>query len=161
MVFSLICPSARGTLTRDASVMMVEKVAEIGEESSFPLVTTSTNSVLTVAVSVLLAICDKRGWSSWKSSYSFGKGVVSVRSWWSFLSGYICVRVFVSVFFVLYCPIGRDPFCVRVGIDLCTPEACFRHWRKLIWFPMSLLWSDILSISHSIGILFLFFDVWG
>ena len=61
MVFSLICPSVGGTLTRDTWVMMVEKVAEIGDKSSSLLVTTLTNSVLTVAVSVLLAIWDKRG----------------------------------------------------------------------------------------------------
>ena len=41
---------------REASVTMVEKVAETGEESSSPSVTTSTNSVLTVTVLVLLAI---------------------------------------------------------------------------------------------------------
>ena len=84
-----------------------------------------------------------------------------MRIWWSFLSGYICVWVFVLDFFALYCPIGRDPFYVRVGIDLCTIGACFCHQRKLIRIPMSLWWLDILSISHSIGILFLFFDVWG
>ena len=37
---------------REASVMIVEKVAETGEESSSP----SANSVLTVTVLVLLAI---------------------------------------------------------------------------------------------------------
>ena len=56
MVFSLIGPSAGGTSTRDASVMILEKVAEIGDESSSPLVMMSTNSVLTATVSVLLAI---------------------------------------------------------------------------------------------------------
>ena len=56
MDFSLIGPSVGGTSTRDASVMIVEKVAEIGDESSSPLVMTSTNLVLTATVSALLAI---------------------------------------------------------------------------------------------------------
>ena len=56
MDFSLIGPSVGGTSTRDASVMIVEKVAEIGDKSSSPLVTMSTNLVLTATVSVLLAI---------------------------------------------------------------------------------------------------------
>ena len=46
---------------REASVTIVEKVAEIGDESSPPSVTTSTNSVLTAMVSVLLAISVSRG----------------------------------------------------------------------------------------------------
>ena len=45
-----------GVLTREASVMMVEKVAETGDESGSPSVMMSTNSVLTAMVSVLLAI---------------------------------------------------------------------------------------------------------
>ena len=57
MDFSLMGSSVGGSLTRDASVTIVEKVAEIGDESSSPLVMTSTNSVLTATVSVLLAIC--------------------------------------------------------------------------------------------------------
>ena len=55
--FSLVGPSVGGISTRDASVTMVEKVAEIGDESNSPLVTMLTNSVLTPTVSVLLAIC--------------------------------------------------------------------------------------------------------
>ena len=46
---------------REASVTIVEKVAEIGKESNSPSVTMSMNSVLTAAVSVLLAICVSRG----------------------------------------------------------------------------------------------------
>ena len=46
---------------RDALVMIVEKVAEIGDESSSPSVAMLINLVLTAAVSVLLAICKKRG----------------------------------------------------------------------------------------------------
>ena len=38
----------------------------------------------------------------------------------------------------LYCPIGRDPFCVRVAINLCKFGACFCHLRRLIQIPMSL-----------------------
>ena len=49
-------PSVGGSSMRDASVIMVEKVAETGDESNSPSVITSTNSVLTVVVSVLLAI---------------------------------------------------------------------------------------------------------
>ena len=45
-----------GVSTREASVTIVEKVAEIGDKSNSPLVTTSTNSVLTATVSVLLVI---------------------------------------------------------------------------------------------------------
>ena len=71
------------------------------------------------------------------------------------------LRFFVSGFLSLYHPMGRDPFHVRVDIDLCIFEACFCHWRKLIWISMLLWWSDILSISHSIGILSLFVGVWG
>ena len=56
MDFSLIGPSVGGISTRDASVTIVEKVAEIRDESSSPLVTMLTNSVLTATVSVLLAI---------------------------------------------------------------------------------------------------------
>ena len=59
MNFSLIGPSVGGTSTRDALVTMVEKVAEIGDESNSLLVTMSTNLVLTAAVSVLLAISVK------------------------------------------------------------------------------------------------------
>ena len=46
---------------REALVMIVEKVAEIGDESSSPSVTMLMNSVLMAAVSVLLAICVSRG----------------------------------------------------------------------------------------------------
>ena len=56
MASSLISPSVGGTSTRDASVIIVEKVAETGDESSSPSVRTSTNLVLTVVVSVLPAI---------------------------------------------------------------------------------------------------------
>ena len=56
MASSLISPSVGGISTRDASVTIVEKVSEIGDESSSPSVRTSTNSVLTVVVSVLPAI---------------------------------------------------------------------------------------------------------
>ena len=59
--FSLIGPSVGGSSTRDASVTMVEKVAEWGDESNSPSVMTSTNSVLTAIVSVLLAIGVWRG----------------------------------------------------------------------------------------------------
>ena len=71
---------------REASVTMVEKVAEFGDESNSPLVMMSTNSILTAVVSVLLAmlfleddfrkviICIDR------------KGVFLVRDWWTFLS---------------------------------------------------------------------------
>ena len=45
-----------GVSIREASVMMVEKVAETGDESSSPSVMMLTNSVLTLVVSVLLAI---------------------------------------------------------------------------------------------------------
>ena len=75
MDFLLSWPSMGGVLMREASVTIVEKVAEIGDESNPPSVTTSTNSVLTAAVSVLLVICVSRGWSSRKSSYLFlGRG---------------------------------------------------------------------------------------
>ena len=56
MDFLLIGPSVGGSSTRDASVTMVEKVAETGDESNSPSVITSMNLVLTVTVSVLLAI---------------------------------------------------------------------------------------------------------
>ena len=46
---------------REALVTIVEKVAEIGDESNSPSVTMSTNLVLTVAFPVLLAICVSRG----------------------------------------------------------------------------------------------------
>ena len=95
---------------RDALVMMVEEVAEIGDESSSPSVTTSTNLVLTATVSVLLAICDKFGCRVEKAAVCLGRVMVSVRSQWLFLSGYIRVRFLVLDFFVPYHPIGRDPF---------------------------------------------------
>ena len=47
-------------------------------------------------------------------------------------------RFIVSDFFSLYRPIGRDPFHVRVDIDLCKFGACFHHLRRLIQIPMSL-----------------------
>ena len=52
----LMGPSVGGSSTRDASVTIIEKVAETGDESNSPSVITSMNSVLTVMVSVLLAI---------------------------------------------------------------------------------------------------------
>ena len=84
MASSFISPSVGGTSTRDASVTTVEKVAEMGDESSSPLVRTSTNSVLTVVVSVLPAIGvgeDDRV----KRQLFVQLGVVSVRDRWSFL----------------------------------------------------------------------------
>ena len=73
----------------------------------------------------------------WESSSSFGKGLVSVRIGQLFLSGYIQVMFLVLSFFVSYRPIGIDPYCVRVAIDLCSFGACFRHRRRLFQIPMS------------------------
>ena len=56
MVFPLVGISVEGVLIREASVMMVEKVAETGDETNSPLVIMSMNSVLTVVVLVLLSI---------------------------------------------------------------------------------------------------------
>ena len=110
--FLLSWPSMGGVLMREASVTIAEKVAEIGDESNSPSVTTSTNSVLTVAVPVLLAICVSRGWSSCKSSNLFRKGWFQCRIDGHFCLVYIYVWVFVSVFFCWssYCLMERDPF---------------------------------------------------
>ena len=74
MNFSLIGPSVGGTSVRDASVTIVDKVAEIGDEISSPSVTTSTNSVLTATVSVLLAIYVKEDDQVGKSVVYLGRG---------------------------------------------------------------------------------------
>ena len=93
-------------------------------------------------------ICLERG--------GFSEGLIVIFVLFIYMFGW-----FVSGFLSLYRPMGRDPFCVRVDIDFCIFEACFHHRRKLIQIPMSLWWLDILSISHSIGILSLFVSVWG
>ena len=135
MDFSLTGPSVGGSSTRDALVTMVEKVAETGDESNSPSVITSTNSVLTATVSVLLAIGIKED-DQVESSCSSGLFLVRDRCLFCFV--YIYVQVIVSVFFSLYRPIGKDPSCVIVDIDLCKFGACFRHLRRPFQIPMSL-----------------------
>ena len=51
-----------------------------------------------------------------------------------YMSGFF----FVSDFFSFYYPIGKDPFCVRVDINLCKFGACFHHLRRLIQISMLL-----------------------
>ena len=69
-----------------------------------------------------------------KAVVCFGKGLFSVRYRWSFLVLFIYVS---GLLFFFYRPIGLDPFCVRVDIDLCSFGACFRHRRRLFQIPMS------------------------
>ena len=60
VVFLSVRMSLEGVSTREASVIMVENIAETGDETSSPLVITSTNLALTVTFLVLLAIVFQR-----------------------------------------------------------------------------------------------------
>ena len=80
MDFPLIGSSVGGTSMRDASVTIVEKVAEIGDESSSSSVMMSMNLVLTATVSVLLAICVKEDDHFEKAVICLGRGGFSEES---------------------------------------------------------------------------------
>ena len=60
MVFPLVRISSEGVSISEAPVTMVEDVAKTGDETSSPSVITSTNLVLTVTFSVVLAIAFQR-----------------------------------------------------------------------------------------------------
>ena len=64
-----------------------------------------------------------------RGGFSEESTVILVWLYMSYVScfGFLCFS---------YRPIGRDPFCVRVGIDLCTIGACFCHQRRLSQTPM-------------------------
>ena len=55
----------------------------------------------------------------------------------------------------------RRHCCFRAGVKLCISSTRHHRRRMPIHFPMSLRRSGILSTWCSIGILVLFFDVWG
>jgi hypothetical protein len=67
---------------------------------------------------------------------------------------------FLSFFFFLSSLFFIVQLVSIVDINPCIVESCHHHWRRLIYFPMLLRWSDSLSISHNTGNLFLFSDVW-
>ena len=74
--------SMGGVLTRDASVTIVEKVAEIGDESNSPSVTMSTNFSFDSNSCSVVGHSISGGWGFRKAVVCFDrKGVFLIRDW--------------------------------------------------------------------------------
>ena len=131
-----------GVSTREASVIMVENVAETGDETSSFLVITSTNLVLTVTFSVLLAIVFQRIYevvTGFNARWGFVKELVDI------CLVYICNQV--SCFGFLCCsyhPIGRGPFVFHswcLSLYVCSMSPSFEkadsdsHVALVIGYP--------------------------